>query len=55
VSDARVKVPTFEEIELRAYDIYLKRATEMVLRWKIRSLPRGNYWHHVSQTPSVHW
>jgi hypothetical protein len=25
VSDARVKVPTFEEIELRAYDIYLKR------------------------------
>jgi hypothetical protein len=25
VSDARVKVPTFEEIELRAYDIYFKR------------------------------
>jgi hypothetical protein len=25
VSDTQIKVPTFEEIELRAYEIYLKR------------------------------
>jgi hypothetical protein len=28
VSDAQVKVPTLEEIELRAYEIYLKRGGE---------------------------
>ena len=25
MSDAQIKVPTLEEIELRAYEIYLKR------------------------------
>ena len=25
MSDTQIKVPTFEEIELRAYEIYLKR------------------------------
>jgi len=50
MSDTQIKVPTLEEIELRAYEIYLKRGTQRALRWKTGSLLRGNYWHHVRQS-----
>ncbi len=37
------KVPTREEIELRAYEIYLERAGKKEMRLTIGLLPKRNY------------
>ena len=55
MSDTEKKVPSLEEIELRAYEIYLKRGDADGVALEDWLAAERNYWHHVGPSrPTRH-